>query len=198
MSRMATTISAPGAQSGRVRNSPLKNLVDDLGVHLDAGRRQGERGVATRSRRPTALVPTRTMRPCDAVGILRPALAGSRSPAAEMRGHARQAGEIDAELADRAGRHLEIADLQRRHRGLPGIGLAARAGSADHERACAHAPCAAPRPTAPDRVFSWLRATSGTTRTMPSGVGGKLKNPKPVAASFRIGMLASAPRNVIR
>ena len=39
--RTATAISAPGAQSGRVRNMPLEDLVDDLGMHLHA--RHGHR-----------------------------------------------------------------------------------------------------------------------------------------------------------
>ena len=99
----------------------------------------------------------------ERVGVLAPTFAGSRSRGGGDARHAGQAGKVDAELAGGPGRHLEVADLQRRHGGLAGVGLAARAGRADHEASLRPARCAALRPTAPDRAFRGSRATSGTT-----------------------------------
>ena len=58
----ATAISAPGAQSGRVRNLPLR-IWSMISACTSTPGTAAESGVATMSRRPTALVPISTMRP---------------------------------------------------------------------------------------------------------------------------------------
>ena len=112
-----------------------QDLVDDLRVHLDARLGGGARR-RDEVAQPDGAGADQHDRSGDRVGVRRRSCRVEELRRGDA-GHARQAGEIDAEVADRSGRHLEIADLERRHRRPAGVGLAARAGRADHEGACA-------------------------------------------------------------
>ncbi len=110
-----------------------QDLVDDLGMHVDA-RFGGGAGRCDEIAKPDRAGADQYDPAGDLVGVRRRLRGIEKLIGGDAR-HARETGEVDAELAGRPGRHLEVADLEGGHGRPAGVHLTARASGADHERA---------------------------------------------------------------